>query len=596
MKHLFGLLFSIMILLYMSIAVSAVETASFYLDALDMEISVPEGYYTLTRELSDGDSALNALGLNKEDVLATFESFNIYLDAMDPAGNVEVVVTMTDSPLEDFTQLSDTTILTLLDSFVDLYQDNGITYDKSEIYQHSQAKFAKIYFVQTNSYPETYGLQYYTVYGEKAINITLYSYTGTITEMQETALKKIVDSVHFGTDPAPMEIPEETSAFVYTDDDSGVTFTVPANWKEVPMSEDRDFLDAKFVFNQDEAICIFYGSTDLWSQVGTGEQEGYTRADIDNYFFTREDIAESMGVPADEVSTATYGGKEYYRAEITSADTSLGIAVSVKLTYLMRLENGYIYQFEFGAPASHELFPVFEELMDSVEYPQDVVTPGNSVVTDVPSSDEMDLTEENRSSSAGFGKWNLNAILLNLLLTIVLHPLPLWVYRYAIKKEPIEPKRAKRIVVMDAVVVFVVIVCISTVTGGTASSAAVVLWGVICYKSLTSGYTERRKSFPANPYYRDFSTPKNDLIETEASVTEPENLQELSDPDKSSNPMPDGITAEYCDETEGHLACADDQEDGSNAPASDDVYFCRKCGEPVLEDSLFCSRCGAKIR
>ena len=61
-----------------------------------------------------------------------------------------------------------------------------------------------------------------------------------------------------------------------------------------------------------------YGSVDLWMAALSNGQISGTREELDNSAFTAEDIASLFGASSDIISTAAYGGVEYYTARITS--------------------------------------------------------------------------------------------------------------------------------------------------------------------------------------------------------------------------------------------------------------------------------------
>ena len=137
-------------------------------------------------------------------------------------------------------------------------------------------------------------MQYYTAYDGKAMNFTMRSYEGSLSARQESTIKTVVGSVVYdGATAAPVvtEPGETTTAYAYTDHDSGAIFTVPDNWKEEPFTKDREYIDVKFVSTTDAASMIIYGSTDVWDEMSASEREGYTRADINNEAFTEAEIS-----------------------------------------------------------------------------------------------------------------------------------------------------------------------------------------------------------------------------------------------------------------------------------------------------------------
>lgn len=359
------------------LTVSAFAAGTTYeLDKLGMSIELPSDYIVFTRDIKANDPNLSAYGLTKDGLSSLMQERSIYLNAWDEDINYEIIVTMLDSPFVDYNQFSDTSLSAFISALETEYDGLGITMIRSEFYQHSQAKFAKIYISQPNNGETAYGLQYHTVYNGKAINITLQSYSGKIDSSKETVLKKIVDSAHFDTEPQFNPPPTQTEAFTYTDPTSGMTFTVPANWVEEPMFEEREFIDVKFVSKLEEGLAIIFASEDMLSD-GFLEESGVSgiekllvsRSDLDNSMLTKADVAAMYGESESAVSIVTCGNKEYYIFETVQSGTAYGMTMKVPMTILLRCENGFMYMFQFCGTTDNPYYGDFVDLLNSVKYP-----------------------------------------------------------------------------------------------------------------------------------------------------------------------------------------------------------------------------------
>lgn len=351
-------------------------TGTYDLDELGMSIELPSDHVVFTRDIEANDPNLSAYGLTKDGLSSLMQERSIYLNAWDEDINYEIIVTMLDSPFEDYNQFSDTSLSAFVSALDTEYAGLGITMIRSEFYQHSQAKFAKIYISQPNNGETAYGLQYHTVYDGKAINITLQSYSGKIDSSKEAILKKIVDTVHFDTEPQFNPPPAKTEAFTYTDPTSGMVFTVPANWVEEPMFKEREFIDVKFVSNLEEGLAIIFASEDMLND-GFLEESGVSglekflvsRSDLDNSMLTKADVAAMYGESESAVSMVTYGNKEYFIYETVQSGSAYGMTVKVPMTILVRCENGFMYMFQFCGTKDNPYFADFEKLVNSVKYP-----------------------------------------------------------------------------------------------------------------------------------------------------------------------------------------------------------------------------------
>ena len=367
MKRLFAIVLTALLLLAMPLNVSVSAASNTYdLDELALKVTIPSGYSVITRDTPASDPIFSDLGTTKSALISQFEASSIYLNAISNTYNEEVVVTMAENNLTNFSLLSDMALETLTSAMIDQYKDYGISVSKYDIYHHSQAKFVRLYFTDTGK--TVHGLQYYTVYDGKAMNFTMRSYEGSLSSRQENAIKTIVDSIKYDKDPPVPEVGEDTDAFTYTDSEGGVTFIVPANWKQEEFYKDREFIDVKFGSTKEDGCLMIYGSTDMWSQMSAADRVGYTRSDINNSAFTKADIAEMYSTTADKITTVTYNGVQYFKGEPKYTSNTYGVDLSVTMTQLVYIENGWMYTFQFGGPSTHKLYSDFESLMRSVKY------------------------------------------------------------------------------------------------------------------------------------------------------------------------------------------------------------------------------------
>lgn len=350
---------------FIAVPVHAEDGTSLYFSELDLKVVVPSGFDVFTRDTAANDPNLKKYGVTRDQLISTMKAQSSYLDAMGSDGFTELTITMFKSDWSDFNLLSDTALKTLFSSIKDEYSKMGLSVSKYEIYSHTQAKFIKMYASRNVTGGTIYTLQYTTVYSGKTINFTLQSYAGkAVSATQEATIKKLVDSAQFGSAPATTSVPKSTEAFVYSDKTGKIKFTVPANWREEPLSKEREIIKAKFVTDQEPGLSMLYGYYDLWSEMSTAEKAGQTRSSINMSAFSRSDIAEAFGISESKVKSVTYNGQQYYQAEVVSE--SMGL--SVETTILYHIDNGYMYQFQFFGTPSDKYFKDFESLVRSVVY------------------------------------------------------------------------------------------------------------------------------------------------------------------------------------------------------------------------------------
>lgn len=413
MRRFFAVVLTVILLLEMLFNISVFATSgTYHLYELELQVTIPNGYSVITRDTPASDPIFNDLGTTKSALVSQFETSNIYLNAISNTYNEEIVVTNMKNSLSNFSLLSDTVLDTFAATLANQYTDYGINVSKYEIYQHSQAKFIKVYFTDTAN--SVHGLQYYTIYDGKAMNFTMRSYEGSISSRQETTIKTIVDSIKYDKAPPISENGADTNQFIYTDKDSGVTFVVPANWQQKELSKDRDFIDVKFASTKEDGATIIYGSTDMWSMMSASDKVGYTRSDLNNSAFTKSDIAEMCSTTADNISVVTYNGIQYYKGEFTNSQEAYGLDFSITMTELVYIDNGWMYMFQFSGTSTHKLYSDFENLLNSVQYP----TISNAA--GVASSNTSSLTDNiNNNSDNSSGVIAVIVILLIIAIIVV---------------------------------------------------------------------------------------------------------------------------------------------------------------------------------
>ncbi len=160
------------------------------------------------------------------------------------------------------------------------------------------------------------------------------------------------------------------SAATYTDPDTNVKFTVPASWTEKALSKDREYIDVKFVSNEAEGMSILYGSTDFWAKLSASERAGYSRSDINMSAFTHADIAELADASIHNVKKVTYNGVQCFQTEVVTPLEFEGYELTITMTHVIYIDNGWFYWFQFSGSSSSEYFSAFKSLLNTVTFPQ----------------------------------------------------------------------------------------------------------------------------------------------------------------------------------------------------------------------------------
>lgn len=472
----------------MQTVVFATSSKVYFLDDLQMSIDIPSKYNVVTRNIDVGSSKRLLYGFDGKALLNQMKAGNIYLDAIDESTASEIVVMMVPNDIKNFNQIDNTKLAKLAASVKNMFEEKlGITIEKYDFYLHDQAKFMRLYFNLLNNGERIHCLQYYTVFDNRAITIKINSYSRAISSEQEAELKAIIDTIHFNETSDSSASSYEAKSFIYKDIETGVEFTVPANWIQLPLSQHREFIDAKFISNNNFGIVMLYGSADIWSKMSPSEKIGLTRSDINTSKLTLKDIqrwftdkaTKNMFNLADS-TLVSYGGIDYYKCNFSYSSEIQGTMFEGKSTNLLTMENGYLYTFQFFGSDENTYYKDFESLLASVKYP--VVNSASANNSPVNSTSVNKTTTPSAENMGSF--WT--DLLLSLLISFTIYSAPIFVYRYAINKQPVEKRKAKKIVIIYGIFAFVVMIClIAVLNGGKVSPSAILIWSYVNYKILT---------------------------------------------------------------------------------------------------------------
>lgn len=352
--------------------------------------------------------------------------------------------------------------------------------------------------------------------------------------------------------------------WLYTDPKTQVTFSVPANWKQEEMSEERAYLDAKFVSDEGIGVLI-YGSVDLWEKLPAQDKIGKTRAQINNSLFTKADVAEMVGVLPDKVETVTYGRATYFQAIIPTTQAPISI------TQLSCIHNGWFYTFQYSGTPSSSHYEEIQALLESVQYP---------------GGDASAAVGGPASSGASRPLPFIVMLIVSLLITVLVYTVPVLIYRFGIRKGPLPRAKAKKFTVIYGILAFLVMsVLLFLLNGEVGTSSAILLWSMVNYKILTS---DHRSDFPAQenrPIARQEPAAREECRPAYAENLSEWEVSPPSDPEV------------FCRECGGQLT----EDDGSptacetQAIREDGGRNCPACHRMVPDNSRFCPYCGQRI-
>lgn len=362
MKKIFGIVFALFLVLNLAIPARAVST-EYEIPEFGLTISIPEGYAVFTRDMKDTDPLLQDYGFTMEDVMDILGT-DIYLDAIGIECDEEIVVSMYEDMGLDLSGLGDTALRLLASGFEEGYEEAGAKVFSMEVYHHPKLNFLRCYLYMPEE--NTYVLQYYTIYDGNGLSVTLRSYSGAISDDQEKKIQSVIDSVAIPSYTPEKPQAEEAPAFLYTDQETGVTFTIPAGWVERSPSKEWEYMDAVFSFTEDPGLQIVYGSKDLSAELSALDRLLLEQGTLGEEVCAA--LAEEMGVPESAVSMKTYHEEDYFLVEASYTSEEYGMKVTATVTQAIHIEGGWVYLFQVVGKQSDLAYGELEKVLESVEY------------------------------------------------------------------------------------------------------------------------------------------------------------------------------------------------------------------------------------
>jgi len=528
-------------------------TKTYTLDELGLSAAIPDNLIVFTRDMDADDPVFSEYAITPEEITEKLESMQAYLDAFSNDFSIEIVFAMFSTEMKDFSGWDDSELMELSEGYIEGFEQTGGSCDKIEIYHHSQISFLK-YFSEVSADGVSVSQQHYvTVYDGKAITVICQKIGGPITPADELTVKTIVDGIVFEdiaatatATPQASEAPR-TSAFVHTDGEYDVRFTVPAGWAE--SETPPVFVDAAFSPGSESGALITYTAVDVWEELTPEEQAGHDRSDLDKALMLDLDIAQKYNINVRQSTLVTYNGTEYIRSVTDDTNADYGMGGSTRTTQLMFVENGYGYIFQFVETGESGYLNDFTSLMKSVEYPS-TATP-----TPRPAGTATPRTRSAADPSSVLGFFN---ILLAGIIVVAIYSLPIVVYRFAIRKYPVERSTAATITVLYGVF-FLILVCALLFSLGGIFIFSVLLWSVVNYRMLVGGKDRRRRESFSSSYTSPYASPYS--------------------------AQPGAEQRSYAG-----AASPSAQSGGSETGGQ----YCRMCGGKLSPGSAYCGQCGAK--
>lgn len=328
--------------------------ASRYIPSLGLSIEFPENYEVVTREMVENGYFTEYQ--SNEEICNDWQTNHIYANAFVALGQNEIVVTMTELSMSDFSDLSDESLEEVAKQIEAAYPSYGIYISEWDVYRTDDNAFIRMWFPNPLFGDSAWSLQYYTIKNNHAYNFTYHSYYAEISLHHEETMEYVVSTIQF----------DGSSSFTYTAD-SGASFTVPEGWVQKEFTEERNYLDAKFLPVSANGSAVFFGCMDLWGELTAEEKMGLSRAVCDQNMFSSDDIKDFLtdaGISVNAVTKESIGDRIYFCANGTYESI-----VTVKIHVIVHIEDGWMYQFQFTSLENSFTPYILEEFVRTMQYP-----------------------------------------------------------------------------------------------------------------------------------------------------------------------------------------------------------------------------------
>lgn len=366
MRKTVCLIGALLVMLLLALPVHA-EEAQLTIPELGIAFTMPDGVTYFTRDTPADDPLFGSPEVGEE-YLAYMKESDIYLCALAPDGSWEITVNFIPMSIFDNREPDDST-MKMLERLMSLsMEQSGAEITSTEMYRAPSLPFVHIawYLPDLDRYSE----QYLTALSGNIVGVSIYGYGVPVPTEQSDLLLTMVDSFQL-TEAAAIPNLTETwarmSSFTYTHPETGVTITVPGGWVEVPLTQERTYIDTKFEWANDPSCCISFGVSDIWAEMSPLQRLFIPRSKLDSGNLSIEEIADIYEVDVSAVTQLKLGGHYWIRLVYFQSAESLDL--ELQTTALLLYEDGWQYMLHYLGEPSDPQYMDMEEIAKSIQIP-----------------------------------------------------------------------------------------------------------------------------------------------------------------------------------------------------------------------------------
>ena len=285
---------------------------------------------------------------------------NILMDAYDNYSDLSIWVSYMPYYNMDSKEMSDTDFEAFAYYMIKMLNEvPGCKAVAQGFYSHPQAEFAIIREGINSAYGTFFVWQYITLFEGLAVTVaaTYNSHKGQMEPEHQQMLEDFIDSIDFHDTWRPKKRVEQ----IYNDPYTDIVLRLPENW------EVKEYIEPRQLFESYGGMAgLTYGYADVYAELNFFDRLFWKRSEFDNSYLNSELVAQITGINAQDITTAEYGGREYYIAEGMYKDEETG--EDLWLTKAIHVDNGYLHVFEFNDSSDSPYFKDLESMLENAMY------------------------------------------------------------------------------------------------------------------------------------------------------------------------------------------------------------------------------------
>ncbi len=169
---------------------------AFRVEEAEMNISLPDNMYVITRDTNADDPAFENYKRSKNEIMESFKESDIYIKASEKDFSCDITVTVVENgdteAVKNLSSLSDNELQSVIDNLLkqDVYKGCSKT-------SYNNTLFLTLTMEDESNDTKISGIQEYTIINGRRVIITFQAYDGEIDEAEKNMFKEVMNSIKF---------------------------------------------------------------------------------------------------------------------------------------------------------------------------------------------------------------------------------------------------------------------------------------------------------------------------------------------------------------------------------------------------------------